>query len=108
MSVSLKNAVQIASMAIVSMKVKQHANTLKETMVDIHTKKERRRKNTIHTMCINVMCATCGKRKELRSERADTWKVAKVHNIITGAIEPEAPAAQPEPEPDEFSDDLPF
>ena len=33
---------------------------------------------------------------------------AKVHNIITGAIEPEAPAAQPEPEPDEFTDDLPF
>ena len=33
---------------------------------------------------------------------------AKVHNIITGAIEPEAPAAQPEPDPDEFTDDLPF
>ena len=33
---------------------------------------------------------------------------AKVHNIITGAIEPEAPAAQPEPEPDEFTDEYPF
>ena len=33
---------------------------------------------------------------------------AKVHNIITGAIEPEAPAAQHEPEPDEFTDEFPF
>lgn len=33
---------------------------------------------------------------------------AKVHNIITGAIEPEAPASQPETEPDEFTDELPF
>ena len=44
----------------------------------IYTKKEIRRKNTIHTMLTSVMCATCGKLKEARSERADTWKVVKV------------------------------
>ena len=71
MSVSLKNAVRIASIVSVSMKVMQIAFTLKETMVDIHTKQERRRKNTIHTMCTNVMFATYGKRKENPMEESN-------------------------------------
>ena len=66
MSVSLKNAVQIASMAIASMKAAQLADTIKEMMMDGYTKKESCRKNTIHTMFVNVMCATCGKRSEMR------------------------------------------
>lgn len=60
MSGSQKNAVLIASMASVSMRVAQLVVTPKETMADIHTRKESWRQNTIHTMLINVMCATSG------------------------------------------------
>jgi hypothetical protein len=66
MSGSQKNAVQIASMASVSMRVAQLVVTQKETTADIQTRKENQ--NTIHTMLINVMCATFGKRKERRNE----------------------------------------
>ena len=90
MSVLLKNAVRIASIVSVSMKVAQLALTLKETMVDIHTKKEIRRKNTIRTMLTSVMCATCGKRKDVRSERANLSifheiKIISLNKVMTSA-----------------------
>ena len=71
MSDSLKNAVQIASMASVSMRVAQLAVTLKETMADIHTKKGSWRQNTIPTMRSNVMCVTSGKRKGTTMEASN-------------------------------------
>ena len=88
MSVLLKNAVRIASIVSVSMKVAQLALTLKETMVDIHTKKEIRRKNTIRTMLTSVMCATCGKRKDVRSERANLsifHEIISLNKVMTSA-----------------------
>lgn len=63
MSVSQKNAVQIASMASGSMRVAQLAVTPKGTMADIHTRKESWSQNTIHAMLNSVRCATSGKRK---------------------------------------------
>jgi hypothetical protein len=71
MSGSQKNAVPIASMASVSMRVAQLAVTQKETMADIYTRKESWYQNTILAMLINVMCATFGKRKEKRKEKRD-------------------------------------
>jgi hypothetical protein len=62
MSGSQKNAVQIASMVSVSMKVSQLAVTQKETTADMQTKKENQ--NTIRTMLINVMCVTFGSLKK--------------------------------------------
>jgi hypothetical protein len=62
------SAVPIASMASVSMRVAQLAVTQKETMAGMSTKKENWIHDTIHTMLINMMCATFGKRKEKRNE----------------------------------------
>ena len=84
MSVSLKNAVRIASMAIVSLRVKQLAVTLKETMADGYTKKESWRKNTIHTMHVNVMCATCGRRNEQRKARDNRGSIEAIGRILDG------------------------
>ena len=53
------------------MRVAQLAVTLKETMADIHTKKESWRQNTIPTMRSNVMCVTSGKRKETTMEASN-------------------------------------
>jgi hypothetical protein len=62
------SAVPIASMASVSMRGTQLAVTQKETMAGMNTEKENWLHDTIHTMLINMVCATFGKRKENRNE----------------------------------------
>lgn len=78
-------------MAIVSLKVKQLAVTLKETMADKHTKKVSWRKNTIHTMRVNVMCATCGRLKERPMEasniRAMREALKQIHDRVNSLDE---------------------